>query len=125
MDPTLASVLSVILTPLTAGFAGLWLYTRQTTNARIAEAKDSASKRVSDAHKTNEARIVEVRAYYERLLTDRESRIEELRSDLSIAVGEVRSLNSIIGRNTDALTQNAQSQEQMVAMLRDLLGTAN
>jgi hypothetical protein len=105
--------------PALAGFLGVIVSSGATLAATLFVQRHNARKESTEAKaETESARIADMRAYYDQLLRDRDTRISELRADLAATEADLRLHN-------DALLKAATSQEQMVRMMHDLIGTGD
>ena|SRR6187402_2361013 len=107
MDPSISNVIVAGITSV-AAIAGTITVQRHTTKKETLEDRTEAES----------ARIADIRAFYDQLLRDRDTRIVELRADLAATEADLRLHN-------DALLKAATSQEQMVRMMHDLIGTGD
>ena len=56
------------------------------------------------------------------LIKEKDRQIAKLEADVAGLEAKLEKATDVLGRNTDALAQNAASQEAVVRMLGDLLG---
>jgi hypothetical protein len=107
------------LDPVTGSIVVAGITSGVTFVTTILVQRHTAKQESTDAKaETESARIADMRAYYEQLLRDRDTRISELRADLAATEADLRLHN-------DALLKAATSQEQMVRMMHDLIGTGD
>ena len=71
------------------------------------------------------AAISAISALFWQLMKAKDEQITALKADNTELKAEITKLNDVVRRNTDALAQNATSQEAVVTMLTDLLGPAS
>jgi hypothetical protein len=56
------------------------------------------------------------------LMKEKDRQIADLKAENAKLEAKVEKMTDVLGQNTEALSQNATSQEAVVTMLRDLLG---
>jgi hypothetical protein len=96
---------------LLAAIGGLWLYHRAQIESRLSDIKQLYDKRIEDRDKARE----EDKQRHKQEIEERDKRISDLESKAEKAA-------DVLGKNTAALAQNAESQARVVEMLSDLLG---
>lgn len=63
-----------------------------------------------------------IAAMFWTLIKTKDEQIRDLKDEKADLVAKVEKLQNVVSKNTDALGRNAESQEALVVMLRDLLG---
>lgn len=101
----------VLLTALIAGFGGLWYYFRQ-----------SNEKRTDDLQKSHEKTIELLKESHTSQISDRDKQLSEEKQRVAELEAKLDRAQDILGKNTEALAENAKSQQDVVAMLSDLFG---
>jgi hypothetical protein len=116
MDPALAGFLGVIVSSGATLAATLFVQRHNARKEADETVKESEDGRIADLKASHAVEMANLKAFYTQLLSDRDARNAELRADLAATEADLRLHN-------DALLKAATSQEQMVRMMHDLIGT--